>query len=261
MRPALLGAVGHQQVSASFAPEEVAGAVACWVADDVALADGAAVSSWVDRIGSFDAAQATGTKQPLYRTSGIGGAPAVDFDGSDDILTVSNVLSTAASGHVFVVVDADATATNFSHVVWSRTDIHDNFHYLHGYSSFVYVTNGKGGISSRAGGAQNVVEWNTAYDDGVAHLMEWSSDGSAWAFMVDGTSLGKTTRAGSDTGDWFDIANADAFLIGAQRIGGSEGNTFNGRIAMVLVVAGAIASGDRTSLHDWVETKYGITVA
>src|SRR4051812_46109678 len=90
-----------------FAPEDIAGAVGVWVADDIAISDGSAVSSWVDRIASHSLAQATGGQQPLYRTSGIGGQPAVDFDGTDDLLRYAAALSTASSGSVFVVMRAD----------------------------------------------------------------------------------------------------------------------------------------------------------
>lgn len=66
-------------------------------ASDLALADGAAVSSWTDRYGGVNAVQATGSMQPTFRNPSLFGAvPAVRFDGGD-ILTM-NALATSLFG-------------------------------------------------------------------------------------------------------------------------------------------------------------------
>ncbi len=54
------------------------------------MADGAAVDTWSNRVGSNDATQSTNSLRPIYRaTGGNANNPAVEFDGSDDRLTHS----------------------------------------------------------------------------------------------------------------------------------------------------------------------------
>ncbi len=49
------------------------------------IADGAAVTTWPDEVGSNNPTQPTSGKRPLYRASGTGlSLPCLDFDGSDD---------------------------------------------------------------------------------------------------------------------------------------------------------------------------------
>lgn len=64
-------------------------ATAAWDSRYVSgLSDGNAVSTWSDLSGNGnDATQATGTRQPLYKTAIIGGAPSIRFDGTDDNLS------------------------------------------------------------------------------------------------------------------------------------------------------------------------------
>lgn len=52
--------------------------------------NGGAVHQWNDLIFGNHAIQATGTNQPLYRTSGINSIASIDFDGSNDYLATGN---------------------------------------------------------------------------------------------------------------------------------------------------------------------------
>jgi hypothetical protein len=72
--------------------------LAVWLkADALGLSDGTAVSSWTDSSGNGNhAVQATGTRQPIYKTSIINGKATVRFDGSDDVLVAPTTLGTAA---------------------------------------------------------------------------------------------------------------------------------------------------------------------
>lgn len=57
----------------------------------LALADGAAVSSFPSSVGAYTAVQATGIKQPLFRaTGGPNGVACIEFDGSNDGITIAN---------------------------------------------------------------------------------------------------------------------------------------------------------------------------
>lgn len=74
--------------SAAINPSTLGTAVQFWFdANDVAVADGAAVATWTDK-STFgrNATQATAGAQPVRAASGINGHPAVVFDGVDDML-------------------------------------------------------------------------------------------------------------------------------------------------------------------------------
>jgi hypothetical protein len=60
--------------------------VAQYSAQQFNLTDGDSVQTWPDQVGSFDA---TGG-DPNYRDNIINGYPALEYDGSDDTLTVSD---------------------------------------------------------------------------------------------------------------------------------------------------------------------------
>mgnify|MGYP001615743132 FL=1 len=91
-------------VAAAFAPSDIAG-LKLWLKADAitGLVDGDPIATWTDQSGSGNnAVQATGTKQPLYKTAIKNGLPIVRFDGTDDILQTPVLFS---SGNVtgFVV--------------------------------------------------------------------------------------------------------------------------------------------------------------
>lgn len=72
---------------AAVAPDAVTGLQLWLKADALGLADAAAVSSWTDSsVNARHAVQATGSKQPAYKTSILNGKAVVRF-GGDDILT------------------------------------------------------------------------------------------------------------------------------------------------------------------------------
>jgi len=57
---------------------------------ELSLSDGNSLSTWADATGNgHDLTQATESKQPTYQTGQVGSLPAVLFDGSDDLMTVS----------------------------------------------------------------------------------------------------------------------------------------------------------------------------
>jgi hypothetical protein len=217
----------------------------------------------VDRIGSFDAAQADSGKQPLYRTSGIGGQPAVDFDGSNDqlVYAAADPVSTAQSGHVFAVVLADSPGLT----VWSSGSNLAQNRYIYGVfragnplGTGDWIQIGQRNNDT----ADTVLSEATATVINVAYLTEWASDAADYHLRIDNALQSLAVTNGTDSGDWFgDTTSRAWFTFGCIKHAGLELSRFDGKIAMLLVVDGAISSGDRTALNSWVADKYGITLA
>lgn len=92
------------------------------------IADGADVSTWTSRaVATITASQGTLANRPLYRLSGINGQPAVDFDGSNDIMSLSAGANTltrnAASCDILCPALKDGnTAANSIAVFFSTGD-------------------------------------------------------------------------------------------------------------------------------------------
>lgn len=249
------GSIAASRAAAAgpFAPEGIAGVAEVWVADDLALSDGGAVSSWVGRVAARDLAQASSGKRPTYDLDGVGGEPSVNFDGSDDLLAYAGTLSTATSGHVFVVGQQNA-ATEMA--CWSTSDLDTGQHHIWA----PYDSAGMG-ILCTEGASTDYVTASVTASANTPALIEWASDGSDYALRENNTVKSLTVAAGSNSGNWFgDVTLRDVFTLGAFNFV-VETRRWNGRIAAVIVVDGAISGGDRTSLDGWVADKYGITLA
>lgn len=233
-----------------FEPEDITGAVAVWVADDIAQGDGTAVAAWADRISGLSLAQATGSKQPLYRTTGLAGRPAVDFDGSDDLLRYGGQVSVASSGSVFIVHNFDA----FEAVLWSANDEASTVRSL---LSYLPNSSQKFDIEQNDNGTAGGVAANHTVSVATDYLWEWQSLDTSYELWYNGVRASKITGAG-DNGRWFaDTSAVDNFVVGAWKTT-SESLRYNGRVAAVVVVDGIISDADRNALYEWVQTRYGI---
>jgi len=85
------------------------------------LADGDAVSSVADLAGGGrNWEQATAAYRPLYKVNQINGLPALDFDGSNDRISISHDLANTAFTYL-IVAKAEATVTAASEST-TRTD-------------------------------------------------------------------------------------------------------------------------------------------
>lgn len=216
--------------SSAVSPQDIPGMLAAWVADDIGIGNGAAVSSWVDRVAGFNLAQSTGANQPLYRTTGVGGQPAVDFDGTDDslIYTAPDPVSVAHSGHVFAVVVLD-TLASFG-TVWSSEDTSSDSRILGEASAKAVFIEDRGTGFGFIG-----VNGHTSLSIATPYLIEWASDGSAYELRVNGVVQTLTFTSGTNTGYWFDVTTSrDNFVAGEQ-----GANFINGKIAALFVVGEA----------------------
>ena len=117
---------------AAFSPAAIPG-LALWLVGNKSplTMNGSAISQWDDFSGNGNhASQGTATKQPAHAGSDVGGLPAADFDGTNDILAVSAAASIdnlwAGGGKFFVVCNSDDTGT-FSRIInKTKRDYHLN---------------------------------------------------------------------------------------------------------------------------------------
>lgn len=241
-----------------FAPDQLAN-LALWLkADSISPADGSAVASLADSAGSgLTFAQATGTKQPLWIASGIGGKPALDFDGIDDFLIIgSSSLGQNVSGLTMCVVARSDTVVaadrrlfglSGNTISTSRAIIYQGRNTL--------ATYGAGGRRLSADVFQEV--------NGVAmdlnpriQVAKFDFAGARLDHWVNGATAG--ALAGFQTAGLSENSAALNSAIGSGPDG--SGGWFDGRIAEVVVYHRALPDAERDSVESYLGAKYGIAV-
>jgi len=97
------------------------GLVALWRASSLSLADGDPVGTWAPASGTPGSLTGSGSARPTFRATGSpSGGAAVEFDGSDDELSLSSPVglpSGAAAGTVVAIVSRCNHNTSYSHIV------------------------------------------------------------------------------------------------------------------------------------------------
>ncbi|TAH32479.1 hypothetical protein EYC59_05920, partial [Candidatus Saccharibacteria bacterium] len=250
-------------------PLPTANLAARWRADDLSGADGSAVSTWGDSSGNGipAAVQATGSKQPLLRTnvSALGGHKAVEFDGTDDCLTLSgaalNLFKNASYLSVFIVYKLPATAITTG----SRT--------LIGFSTGTSAASQRAAVTTHASG--------TLYPSLTVRRLDTDaflgvSNGPALAtghagVMTSRFLYGTQTMSLYDNGSSI-VSNSAAQTAGATSntaslaaaIGARADATtdyFSGMIAEVIIYNSPDTTSMRTAVESYVQDAYGISVS
>lgn len=249
-------------------PETIPGAAEVWVADDIAQADGSAVASWVGRIHGWSLAQAVGGKRPLYHSAStiLNGQAAVMFDGTDDELlyTAADAVSTADTGHVFVVCESDGSLFGaHNQILWCTVNNVPGSHHL--YGSFSEPGSGPPASLETAfrdtdAGTFNEVQTTDILDLATGYLLEVSSDGVEWHLHAQNCRIDTTAIVGVNGGQWFgDLSSRDLFCVGALEELGTF-TPFHGEIAAVIVIDGVLSNDDRSALNSWAIQKYGLAL-
>jgi len=110
--------------SGRFDPRKLGG-LQCWLDASIVALNGGAVETWVDRSGNgISPTQATAVKRPFLAANGIGGKPALQFDGVDDALEVGPVplLSACPGGTIFIAHKNTGDSANIARMVAVLTD-------------------------------------------------------------------------------------------------------------------------------------------
>lgn len=207
-----------------------------WTAADIALTDGAAVTSWPDRAAS-DRALAPNTSSPTYVTGAINGKPAVRFNGTTDAMynTAFPVLNQPITA--FIVAKRTAATATIAALLNSAI-VSDE------WTAALLVSD-----------TQNIGAYAGEFAVGPAatstnpNIYEAVFSGTNSVLAVNGTS--STVNAGTDP--W-----SGGVTVGANA--GRLGEWFNGDVAEVIVYSGALSSADRAAVRAALGSKYAITV-
>lgn len=221
--------------------------------DQLALSDGAAVSSWTDMSSVANhATQATSTKRPTYRaTGGPNSKPCVEFDGGDGLVT-GNLAFSGSTCSYYIVANVTVDATD--QVLIER--------------SVNYNTNGPGFISFRnaANKVYSGIKGNAGLND-MTSVASLQSTPALVSVTIDRSLAGGTpnelmaylngtvgTRGvNADNTDTF--GSSHPLYIGAR----NQASLFlTGKISLILVYDAAHDTTTRQSIETAINTKYAL---
>lgn len=218
-------------------------------ASSLSLANNDPVTSWSDISGnSNDAAQATGSLQPLYKTAVINGLPTVYFDGTDDYLTVPDAENLDNSTGVTVIVvgkpnspDNNARGIVSKRVAASSETAYSLFTYTSSNLYFDASTQRINGTVSATGDAQI---FSANFNGTIANPRSKVYNAGA----VSGSGNGPTS-----------IGNMASDLhIGIMNP--AYGSGFRGDIAEVIIYRNSLNEAQMQIVHQYLNVKYGITI-
>lgn len=234
--------------TAAWTPLSLGSTMKLWLdADDAATftySSGVVVSQWNDKSGNNNhAAQATVGRQPTRSTAQINGKAAVRFPGgSAHYFEIANFASGFTAGEVFLVFKTDADPASGSNPsgLWQFTSDTANAH-VPFTDGNVYDHWGTTARKSTGNPTASFTSWR---------LYNVRSASGAWSNHIDGTQHYSTATNTVGFG-------SAAHLLGA----GPVAFFLVGYIAAVIICDTVLSSGDRTSLHTWAATEYGLTIA
>jgi hypothetical protein len=219
-------------------PSTIAG-LTLWLdaSDLTGYADGDPVATWPDRSVNGHDGTAPSGNEPLYRTSGVGGQPALDFVNAADYYQFS-ITNAARYWTFFFVVDADNPSHAGLSYLWDTQTGRIILAQREDTGVIAYYASATWRRTATAPAAgEQVYEFNLAAG-GTANIYR------------DKTAL----TAG--------LAYDDRAIGGVSRLGSahnSNANFFDGRIAEVILYNSALGTTDRDTIYTYLADKYGFT--
>jgi hypothetical protein len=223
-----------------FVPTAIAGLLAWYKADALALADAASVSQWDDSSGSANhVVQATGANQPTYRANQLNGLPTIQFDGGDYLQKASFPLTSTYT--LFTVVKT--TGSGFMSVLDHDIDTPRIFLFRYnGASSFELSAWSSGGLATDS---QAITGANYSIVAGVRRTLDVQ-------VYVNGATNGLTASSGTPN-----TPGGHRFTVGGR----GAANFLTGHVAEVLVYNSSLSDANRQSVQNYLGAKYGIAVS
>lgn len=245
----------------AFAPTDYAGLV-LWLKADagIGVADGAAVGTWSDQSGKGNhATQATGGNQPIFRATGIGSLPAVDFDGSNDNLATAAIdLSDRNGATLYVVARPDTVAADAVLVESSAT-------YASNAGAFVaYYDNTTSGcwvVGANNGSAGSFELWGAVPTASTAVLVTGRYDTSALRHAENGAVNGDPLGAYINNPKSANVrSNLGTYAVNIGSRNGGASLPFDGRIGEILLYRRRHTPDERIAVEAYLAARWGITV-
>jgi len=202
------------------------------------------ISQWLDSSGT-NKATASGSTCPVLSSSGANGKPAVMFDGTNQYLTLPNVMASATAGEIFAVLKAAVDNPGVDRGLW-------NWNYV--IAGGVKYPSSDGRIMDNFGRGQSA--GTVEIGDPTQALDQWHlynvlSKSGEWTARINGLIQKQVT--GVSPG--FDITST---YLGqsSSYYGGTP--KFAGSIAEVIIYDHALSDVERATVEKYLGLKYGL---
>jgi hypothetical protein len=215
-------------------PASIAGLTAWYKADagTSTTTDGVGVSQWNDQSGNgFNAVQATGANQPLYKAAIQNGLPVLRFDAVNDYMQAAGV-NVAQPDTIFLVAKNTLTGGTFSNAFDGNTTRQT----IGRWSTDAVAVNC---------GTTDVVTaqlWGST----LFHQLSLIANGASSLLWFDATSV----TLGSNPG----TANLNVLNIGTFN---TSTSFWSGDIAELLIYNSALSTPNRQAVEGYLRGKWG----
>jgi len=238
--------------------------LALWLAADRDVAgengapveDGQSAARWLDQTEhGLHVTQTAGERQPRFVARGVGGSPALHFDGDDLLHCVTgNVLESGDARTVFLVAQVDRDADGGSLLTFrratrgasGRTTVFTCQHGLSGGAYYVY-SDGVNSSGNSTLGPETIDLVRRPFVTGFVS----GGAGDKLAVTINGKPQTVGQRGGIGTDD-----GATGFTVGNRE--DVPGFGFTGLIAEILVYEGALDAQARRAVGSYLTAKYSL---
>lgn len=243
MNPALRLLAVAASGGSTILPSAITG-LAQWTkaadAADFSFSSSNVISQWNDKSGNARHwTQGTVANQPTRQTAVLNGKAVVRFDGINDQLDVANYASGFTAGELFVIIkDVDETGQYGFHKGFTADTLSQHYPFNDGN---VYEPFGTDTRKSTGNPTPSLASWN---------LYNVRSASGAYSTYLNGT-LHYTTAT-----------NTVGFGSNTHTLGVNQAANFAAvDVAEWIVYNNIIGTSDRTGLHAYLESEYGLTIA
>ena len=207
------------------------------------------VSQWASKAGGYNAVQATGANQPTTGTVTINGLNVIDFDGTNDRVTVASFdLTGGQKFSIAAVFTADSGILSALAEHSANIDLNPGWGVFRDTDDTVAIARNTGigfEVFDTTGTLTTTAKVYVGTYDGTLA----TNESNAW---LNGSGAG--TRPAS--------VNSNANLTNDTLFIGSRGGTsrfLNGSIAELIVTKTALTTNEREALQTYLADKWGVT--
>ncbi len=228
----------------AFVPTDIAGCQIWLDANQIeGLNDGDLVTTWSDVSGAGnDAAQATATNKPTYKTNIVNGLPVVRFDGNDNYMKITDSADfKVANITLFIVAKKDNVSALQLLIDYPHTTSHSD-----PYFRWSLLVGGSWQMSHRWNGGDHI-----GANNGITADTWYVID------LKDNVSFRNGVSNASDADADLSYPNAVGIYIGSNV---TPGEFWDGDIAEVILYDTSLSDANRTLVRDYLSDKYGISV-
>lgn len=233
----------------TWEPDDVSNLVVWLDAADTSFSNNDAVSAWTNKGSGGNTAQSTSGKRPVFKTNLLNGKPGVDFDGTDDCLTIASL---ALDTYISVFIVAKTTTSKAFLVEHSANANNNDGFYFYGDATAHYTV-------------------RRTNKNAYVGTVSWFGSAAAQAGLIINAissvpnPMGKVYKNGTVQADGLSIYTdslSDSSVTATLNIGARDNGSaaaMDGDLHELIIYNDAISTGDREKVEGYLAHKWGLT--